>query len=431
MEWMQYRFKSEGMRIIVIAILVAIAGEFKVTPFNGELFRIGLGSSTFLLFLLLMRHLPYMKTGMIVAVTVLIFRVLVDLVSMEQLHLFESLRKHYSAMIYYMAFAVGMSLIQRHLVKLHPLILGACVSVIDFVSNETELLTRSLIYDLPFFTPSGQWMLIAIIAVIRSYFIIGLFSSITVSQIRALHAEQQKRMEQMLSVGSGLYGEVFYLKKSMDTIEQITAKSYDLYCRLQNSGSKEFSRPFLEITQQFHEVKKDSQRILAGLMKLSDREIASALTLAEVVQFVVKSNHEYSVMLNKQVGMVEEIRTDYATAHYIPLLTVLGNLVSNSVESIVSQGVVLVKIYEHRSETLFVVTDSGAGIAEEDKELVFEPGFTTKYNQEGVAATGIGLSHVRDIVHSIGGEIRLENCQGFETSFVVRIPTAVLKKGDS
>ncbi|NOV02319.1 sensor histidine kinase [Paenibacillus planticolens] len=428
---MQHRFKSESMRIIFIAILVAIAGEFKVTPFNGELFRIGLGSSTFLLLLLLMRQLPVIKTGIVVAATVLIFRMLSDLVTMDQFDWLVSSRKHCSAMLYYMVFAVGIRLIQQRLEKLHPLVLGICISVIDFVSNEFELLARSFVFHQPFI-PSGQWMLIAVIAVIRSYFTIGLYSSITVSQMRIVHAEQQKRMEQMLSIGSGLYGEVFYIKKSMDAIEQITAKSYNLYCQLQSSGGKEFSRPFLEITQQIHEVKKDSQRILAGLMKLSDRETASELTLTEVVQFVVKSNYEYSAMLNKEVRMLEEMLTDYTTSHYIPLLTVLGNLVSNAVESIDRQGLIVIKVFEYRSETVLVVTDTGPGINEHDKDMIFKPGFTTKFNQEGVAATGIGLSHVWDIVSSYGGEIRLESDhKAFETSFIVRLPTVALKKGAS
>ncbi len=52
--------------------------------------------------------------------------------------------------------------------------------------------------------------------------------------------------------------------------------------------------------------------------------------------------------------------------------------------------------------------------------MIFAPGFTTKFNQEGFAATGIGLSHVRDIVHSLGGDIHLRSDEpSSQTTFVI------------
>ncbi|WP_249866432.1 ATP-binding protein [Paenibacillus konkukensis] len=425
---MQNRFKSTGMQILIIALLVAIAGEFKITPFSGEIFRIGLGSSAFLFFLLLMRHLPYVKTGVAVGVAVLLFRMLEDTASADHLLILESVRKHFSAMLYYIVFSIGMSWIQKRLHVLHPLLLGACTAGIDFLSNEMELIARSTLFHLPYVQLS-QWLLISVTAVVRCYFTVGLYSSLTVSQMRIVHAEQQKRMEQMLKIGSGLYGEVFYLKKSMDTIEQITAKSYDLYCRLNEAKEGwEYSRSILEITQQIHEVKKDSQRILAGLLKLSDRETASEMKLSEIVQFVMRSNEEYGRMLLKEASLEKDVRSDYITSHYIPLLTVLNNLAANAVEAIERKGTVRIQVYEMHEDTVFIVSDSGSGISEQDKEMVFEPGFTTKYSQEGIAATGIGLSHVRDIVRSFGGTIRLKSRdQTDETTFIVSLPTTALK----
>lgn len=428
MEQMQHRLRSEGLQILLVALVVAIAGEFKITPFSGEQFRIGLGSSAFLLFLLLLPQLPYVKTGVAVGVSVLVFRIIRDMALTDHLLLLPGIRLHVSAMLYYIVFGASMRLIQSRLSTLHPLLLGACFTVIDFVSNESELALRSLLFHLPFFH-QGQW-LIAGTAVARSYFMVGMYACLAVNQMRVLHAEQQKRMEQMLSVGSGLYGEVFYLKKSMDTIEQITAKSYDLYCRLQASDRPELSRPVLEITQQIHEVKKDSQRILAGLLKLSDRETAAEMTLAEIIDFVVKANAEYSRMLGREISLWREVQTLYATSHYIPLLTVLNNLVANAVEAIETKGVVRIRVCELQDDTVLVVSDSGPGVAEADLEMVFEPGFTTKYNQGGSAATGIGLSHVRDIVHSLGGTIRLESAAiSPGATFIVTLPTGALKKG--
>jgi Signal transduction histidine kinase len=422
--------KSESIQMAVVAIVVAVAGEIKINPFIGEDFRIGLGSSAFLFLLLLMSHLPYWRAGIAAGATVLLFRVSVDgAASPGTFYLLDSLKTHFSAMLYYIVFAAGMALIQRRLHHFNPFILGACVSLIDFVSNEAELLMRSVAFGLPYFQ-TNQWMLIPIIAVVRSYFTTGIYSSIAVHQMRSIHAEQQKRIEQMINVGSGLYGEVFYLRKSMDVIEQITAKSHDLYGLLVKEGLNDYGRSVLEITQQIHEVKKDSQRILAGLMKLSDLESAPEMTLAEIVELVVKSNGEYSRMLKKEVRIEKDVGIDYVTAHYIPLITVLNNLAANSVEAIERLGTIRIRVREREGETLFIVSDTGTGIAKQDKNMVFEPGFTTKFNQEGVAATGIGLSHVRDIVGSFTGRFLLmEPGPEAETTFVAVFPTVKLKKG--
>ncbi|MFD0695668.1 ATP-binding protein [Paenibacillus sp. GCM10027628] len=424
------RLKNEGFQMMLVAIVTAIAGEFKITPFSGEMFRIGLGSSAFLLCLLLMRHLPYAYSGLITGITVLLFRTVEDgITSAGMFSLGGSIQTHFSSALYYIAYGIAMSRIRGKWPELHPFLLGVCLSAIDIVSNELELLARSFIFDRPYMY-SEQWMLITVTAIVRSYFVVGIYSSVTISQMRALHSEQQKRIEKMLNTNSGLYGEVFYLQKSMDTIEQITAKSHNLYEKVNGSGLKSYSRTILEITQQIHEVKKDSQRILAGLLKLFDRDIASEMRLAEVVEFSIKSNRGYSAMLGKDIEFHSEIRTDYLTDHFIPLLTVLNNLISNAVEAIEVQGKILIRAYEQGDATVLVVSDTGTGIAEQAKGMIFEPGFTTKFNQEGFAATGIGLSHVRDIIHALGGDIHLQSGEQIsQTTFVITLLTDTLKKG--
>ncbi|MFC4807773.1 ATP-binding protein [Paenibacillus sp. GCM10023250] len=426
----QSGFKTENMQITVIAVVVAVAGEFKINPFSGDFFRIGLGSSAFLFLLLFMRHLPYRRTGLAVGATVLLFRIALDgAAEGAAFSLLGSVHAHFSAMLYYAVFGAGMALVQSRLQQLDPLILGACATLIDIVSNEAELLSRSLAFGLPVFR-ADQIGVVSLIAAVRSYFTVGIYSSIAVNQMRVVQAEQQKRLEQMIGVGSGLYAEAFYLRKSMDVIEQITAKSHDLYERLNEEGLRTHGRAVLELTQQIHEVKKDSQRILAGLTKLVDLDHASEMTLAEIVSLVAKSNGEYARMLKKDIRMESEIRTDYATRHYIPLLTVLNNLAANAAEAIEARGTVRFDVYERGDETFFTVADTGTGIAEQDRDLVFEPGFTTKFNQEGTAATGIGLSHVRDIVGSFEGRLRLlAPGKDALTTFAAAFPTERLKKG--
>ena len=65
------------------------------------------------------------------------------------------------------------------------------------------------------------------------------------------------------------------------------------------------------------------------------------------------------------------------------------------------------------------VSDSGAGIPEEDREHVFEPFFTTKEVGKGV---GLGLAVVYGIVNRHHGRIELRSQVGRGTTFSMFLP---------
>ncbi|MFS0724657.1 sensor histidine kinase [Paenibacillus sp. 1P07SE] len=422
------RLKSGFLPMLGIGMATAIAGQVMIYPFSGDMFRIGLGASTFLLFLMLMNHLSFIKLGVVTGITVLLYRTLLDSLN-GAFELAASLQTHVGATVFYILFAIGMGAIKHRIQTLHPLILGGGVAVVDIVSNVCELVVRRFIHS-PYFFQLDDMYLISSIAVLRSYFVVGIYSGILISQMRLVQAEQNKRMEQMIKVSSSLFSEAFYLKKSMNTIENITVYGYDLYRRLkQVKGMEAYSRQALDLSQQIHEVKKDSQRILAGLVKLFDRQTVAVMNPEEVLSYVVKANQEYSKLLGKQIRIDQSVQTDMAIARYNPLITVLNNLVANAVEAIEEDGTVRIRITREGDEAVFVVTDNGIGISEKDRSLIFEPGFTTKYNHEGVGATGIGLSHVRDIVASFEGRIQVETGgSGQGCAFTVSIPVRNLIK---
>jgi len=67
------------------------------------------------------------------------------------------------------------------------------------------------------------------------------------------------------------------------------------------------------------------------------------------------------------------------------------------------------------------VSDTGIGIPEEVRERIFEPFFTTKPQGEG---TGLGLSVIKQLVHSLGGAIDVTSRVGEGTRFDVYLPSA-------
>lgn len=420
--------KNESLQMTVIAFATAISAQFKINPFSDDFFRIGLGVSIFLFFLLLMPHLPYVKTGILTGIVSVIFQSTDWLIQVNSISIMESVQNNIAAGLYYVVFAYGMSYIKKRINELQPLILGGLIALFDFTSNLTELFVRGLLIGTDIFYIK-EWLFLIVVAILRSFFVMGLYSSIAVRQMRFLHAEQEKRMEQMLNINSGLYGEAFYLKKAMNTIEGITADSYDLYLELKENNMSSYSLRTLGIAQQIHEVKKDSQRILAGLLKLFDSEKAVNMSLSEMLHFATKGNRKYSEMLGKKIIIENEQQYDCQSPYYIPLLTIMNNLIANAVEAIEKYGIIRIQVYEKEEEIYFTVIDSGTGVPEQKKDVIFEPGYTTKYNDVGIAATGIGLSHVRDLVHSLGGAIEVESLMSTSgAKFVVRIPKASLIK---
>ena len=231
----------------------------------------------------------------------------------------------------------------------------------------------------------------------------------------------------MLGVGSELYAETLYLQKSMNHIEQITAESFELYRKLKKKELHPLSVQALHIAQEIHEVKKDSQRILAGLTKITEREKVNSFYLSDVLNLVVTANDKYCEWLKKNIIFRLNISVDFQTNQQVPLLSLLNNLVTNAVEAIVDKGEICLDIWEESSYICFRIKDSGEGIAKEDLPVIFEPGYTTKFNDLGVGATGIGLSHVQEIVQALEGEIGIETNEK-ETIFQIYIPTIKIRK---
>jgi two-component system sensor histidine kinase YcbA len=409
---------TTGVSYVAIALLTAIASEIKVIPFNGEDFRFGLGSITFFLLILIRPSVPLIRTGFLTGITVICFRLIGDLTN-EPISFWTSLQNHLPAFLYYLLFAIGFSIIKIEPYKSSPLLLGAWAFLFEFIGNSAEHLMR---YLLSMHVDLGvrEWALVGGTALFRSFFVVGLYSMMTVS-------EQKKQMQEMLGVGADLYAESLYLQKSLDHIEQITAASHELYRKLKKNNLQELSVQALLITQEIHEVKKDTQRILSGISSISAEKRNDVLLLSEVLSLVVTANEKYSVLIRKKVTFHLSISVDFETTQQIPLLALLNNLTANAVESIEHKGEIELTIFEEAVHTFFILKDNGKGILEEDIPIIFEAGYTTKFNNHGVAATGIGLSHVQHIIQTLGGQIQVES-PGDETIFRIQIPTKNIRK---
>jgi len=106
---------------------------------------------------------------------------------------------------------------------------------------------------------------------------------------------------------------------------------------------------------------------------------------------------------------------------------VILNLIVNAAQAIgdVSQltgklGKITVRTVRDGANAHIMISDTGAGIAPENRDRLFEPFFTTKQIGRG---TGQGLAISRSIVHDKHqGQISFESEVGVGTTFSIRLP---------
>ncbi len=121
-----------------------------------------------------------------------------------------------------------------------------------------------------------------------------------------------------------------------------------------------------------------------------------------------------------QLSISNMLKDDAASLNGNPdaLLSVMSNLVTNSLEACGSEGQLEITVSQPRKDQVkFVFSDNGPGIAQEDQQRIFEPFVTTR--KEG---TGLGLAVVKAVIANHGGDLQLNSEPGKGASFVIQFP---------
>lgn len=421
--WDLQQNRQKYLFVLAVASLTAVSGLITVMPL-GMHFRFALSSIVMMFLLLFFSELPVITTGAAVAVTIFLLRVSVHYyVGLSpNLSLIEIMLDQYPSALYYLFVTIFLKLGKVHSLTFEPLKLLCLVVTADVGSNLLEQVLREGWQVIPLL----RFEVLLLVSVIRMGFIVG---AIYFRTIKIHYDQERMRFEKIMMIASGLSAETFFLKKSMGDMEDAMAKSYQLHNRLRRLEDKELSSMALDVAQEVHEIKKDSQRIMAGLGKLVDSEdINKSLRFSDIIQLVISSNYNYARVLGKKVCFERKIEPEFKTDKTHLLISILNNLIINAVEAIPNEGVVYISAHKEKEDLIISLRDTGIGI-KEGLDLIFEPGFTTKYNAEGRASTGIGLVHVKRIIKQLQGEISFNSKQGKGTLVLVRLPFAILTEG--
>ena len=185
-------------------------------------------------------------------------------------------------------------------------------------------------------------------------------------------------------------------------------------------------------------IQSSGKMLLAMINDILDlAKIESGKMEVHTEDFSIRDVCEGLTNLTRPIAERKNITLDYRIDEAIPLLRqdpgklrqILYNLLSNAIKFTPEGGRVTLRA---RAEGRFVVVevqDTGIGIADEDREAIFEKFRQAKAPGQGEdvltrehQGTGLGLSIVRELTKLLGGDVHLESQAGQGSTFTVRIP---------
>ncbi len=169
----------------------------------------------------------------------------------------------------------------------------------------------------------------------------------------------------------------------------------------------------------------DLSKVEAGQMVLEASSFSIPASLESALSMVRERAVVHGIALDLELGP----DVDVVEADELRFKQVVLNLVSNAVKFTPDGGRVRVSAHRQGRDLVVAVTDTGAGIPEEDRERIFE-----SFQQGGRGApkeegTGLGLTLSRRIVQLFGGRLWLESEEGHGSTFTFTLPVYAPRKG--
>ena len=391
-------------------ILVPLAGEPKFHPFGGDFsaFRVSFGSPVFLLFLLWIRRIPLPLAGLATGCSVVLFRSFLD--TFAALPLGPAIWSHLPTFFYYFCYALIFSLPhfdQQHIYNKALQIAGWSI-LAEIAASIAELTTMQLLQEGMLIIPSLAMLLRLFgIAILRCFFILSFFFLTQLYTAETRIRQENKEKRRLMLLIAGLYEEVIQLDKSLQNAENVTHSCYTIYERLQaladTPEKTQLARDMLQIAGQVHDIKKDNQRIYAGLTALTSNHRVDDYTAAnKLARLIIDTQRKYAQSLQKNITFSYQTDTDLPRLHTYTLLSLINNLTANAVEAIEEHGSICLTLHQQADQLCIRVVNTGSFIPKRRLALIFQPGYTTKFDGQGNASTGVGLPYVRHLAESLG-----------------------------
>ena len=403
--------------IFTISMVSVLMGQFYLSPFNIG-FRLTLAVFFMSLFLIYFKEYNIILITMSVGLSTFFFRTLVFYLG-NDIGFFNAIGIYIPVLFYYLFFGIFFKILDVRNLLDKPFQFFISLWICDAVPNIIEVIIRKAWQYSEF---NKLIVTIIIVGALRTIVLLSAYYLTSFYYDKEKLVEREKYYREIIVFISKLKTELFILKKSRNDIENAVAYTHNYYDTIDDENLK---KPILKIAKDIHEIKKDYLRVIAGMNSIFDTDTEiKEMTIEEILLIVKEHVINLVKQKNKKIDVYIEYNEMFKIKEFYTIISVLNNLTVNSIDAIKGSG--KIKIKANLDEDIqFTVEDTGEGIKNEKKEVVFNSGYTTKYDKEtGKMSTGLGLSHVWNIiVENYNGTIEIESETNIGTKFLIKIPS--------
>jgi len=163
----------------------------------------------------------------------------------------------------------------------------------------------------------------------------------------------------------------------------------------------------------------DVTAIESGNIKLNFNRV----NISEFVKCNVEKNIALASKKNIKVNYKDGAEGMWVTIDESKITQVLNNLISNAIKYSYPDSEIWIETSSDNEFFVFKVRDVGKGIEEKNFEKIFKPfGKVSRSGTAGEKSIGLGLTIVKKIVKSHGGDIWFESEFGKGSSFYFNVP---------
>ncbi len=180
----------------------------------------------------------------------------------------------------------------------------------------------------------------------------------------------------------------------------------------------------------------DMSRIDSGRMTLNEEEFS----IADLIHDIVVIMRPQAVLKNQDLQFdITDIYEENLLGDPLRLRQIIVNIIGNAVKYTQENGNIKVSFSQYKKDgtqnceangekvwLLFICEDNGMGMSREFLQRIFMPFERVKNSTIGkIEGTGLGMSIVKSLVDSMGGNILVESEEGKGSRFTVRLPISV------
>lgn len=423
---------KERENLIFIAVLSMIFSQVHIGVFIDN-FNISFGIVVLVLFFYINNMATKLKVGAMCGALVWLSRAFVQFIKFNgDINYFSrALINFFPEVLFYIGYVAIYSILSKRIDNENKLFIYTILC--DASANMGEIIFRYFVLR----QEIGPTVFIGliIVAITRACLIWIIVNLMSRYNLKLLKKEHKERYTGLLLATSRMKSEIYLMEKTMENIESLMSKSYGLYNSIKEKEKYEpWEQSALCITKDIHEVKKQLFLIKRGVEEITDERINhSSMEFYDLLDLI---NEMMTPSLkDKNLRLCINRGEGFKTQHHYYLISIFRNLINNGIDAMEGEegAIYLMHRLINREDNFFhyfSIRDFGTGISEEDIDVIFKPGFSTKINFDtGSINRGLGLSVVKDIIEDkLNGNIQVKSEKGKGTEFIILIPKEKLEE---